>query len=204
MALGDMERRQRWAAFSVKAHRDLGSLAADIPLYDRIILPVPENDAEYDRWVRAHWDPDKLAPVVVQAAGHIIAVPWTTQLQQEWKTRWDAMKALGEEVSNGMMCDRSTRHRSSQTVARLFVINVNHPSIIMSADHRVHTAGTGRLLRTPSWEKIGDKAIGTVTGRPSERLCHEGAEPLVHERDRVVRQIPRPAHGETRLAFDQP
>jgi hypothetical protein len=37
MALGGkMERRQRWAAFSVKAHRDLGSLAADIPLYVRI------------------------------------------------------------------------------------------------------------------------------------------------------------------------
>ena len=99
---GMLERRQRWAAFSVKAHRDLGSLAADILLYDRIILPVPENDAEYDRWVRADWAPDKLAPLVVQAAGHIIAVPWTAQLQQEWKTRWDAMKALGKEVSYGM------------------------------------------------------------------------------------------------------
>ncbi len=103
MALGGkVERRQRWAAFSVKAHRDLGSLAADILLYDRIILPVPENDEEYDRWVLADWAPDKLAPLVVQAAGHIIAVPWTAQLQQEWKTRWDAMKALDEEVSYGM------------------------------------------------------------------------------------------------------
>ena len=103
MALaGTIERRQRWAAFSVKAHRDLGSLAADVLLYDRIILPVPENDAEYDRWVLAKWAPDKLAPLVVQAAGHIIAVPWTAQLQQEWKTRWDAMKALNKEVSYGL------------------------------------------------------------------------------------------------------
>jgi hypothetical protein len=103
MALGGaVERRQRWAAFSVKAHLDLGSLAADILLYDRIILPVPENDAEYDRWVSARWAPGKLAPLVVQAAGHIIAVPWTAQLQQEWKTRSDAMKGLGKEVFYGI------------------------------------------------------------------------------------------------------
>jgi hypothetical protein len=99
---GAVERRQRWAAFSVKAHRDPGSLAADILLYDRIILPVPEDDAEYDRWVRRNWAPDQLAPLAVQAAGHIISVPWTAQLRQEWRTRWDAMKALGEEVSYGM------------------------------------------------------------------------------------------------------
>src|SRR5690242_21869291 len=35
-----VDRRQRWAAFSVRAHRDIGSLAADVLLYDRIILPV--------------------------------------------------------------------------------------------------------------------------------------------------------------------
>ena len=44
-----LQRRQRWAAFSVRAHRDLGSLAADVLLYDRIILPVPENDPERER-----------------------------------------------------------------------------------------------------------------------------------------------------------
>lgn len=99
---GVVERKQRWAAFSVKAHRDLGSLAADILLYDRIILPVPEDDAESDRWMRKNWAPDKLAPLVVKAAGHIIAVPWTAQLQREWKTRSDAMKSLDKELSYGM------------------------------------------------------------------------------------------------------
>ena len=97
-----LERRQRWAAFSVRAHRDLGSLAADILLYDRVILPVPDSDAEYDRWVRSKWAPEKLAPLVVQSAGHIIGVPWTADLQQEWKARWDAKKALGQEASYGL------------------------------------------------------------------------------------------------------
>ena len=54
------ERRQRWAAFSVRAHRDLASLAADILLYDRIILPVPEDEPDSERWVRKQWNPDDL------------------------------------------------------------------------------------------------------------------------------------------------
>ena len=51
------ERRQRWAAFSVRAHRDLPALASDVLLYDRLILPVPEDDAEYDRWVNRTGSP---------------------------------------------------------------------------------------------------------------------------------------------------
>jgi hypothetical protein len=102
MTTGTAERRQRWAAFSVRAHRDLGSLAADILLYDRIILPVPEDEPEYERWIRANWNPADIAPRVVQAAGRIIPVPWTAQLRAEWKNRWDALRALGGEVGYGL------------------------------------------------------------------------------------------------------
>lgn len=59
------DRRQRWAAFSVRAHRDLAALATDILLYDRIILPVPEDDTEYDRWVRRDWAPDEIPRRVI-------------------------------------------------------------------------------------------------------------------------------------------
>ena len=80
MAGMTVDRRQRWAAFSVRAHRDIGSLASDVLLYHRIILPVPEDDPEYERWVRSGWDPDAIALRTVQAAGVIIPVPWTAQL----------------------------------------------------------------------------------------------------------------------------
>jgi hypothetical protein len=97
-----LERRQRWAAFSVRAHRDLASLAADVLLYDRLILPVPEDDPERERWIRKQWDPDDIALRVVQAAGHIIAVPWTAQLRAEWQNRWNQLRKLGEEVAYGL------------------------------------------------------------------------------------------------------
>jgi hypothetical protein len=97
-----IERRQRWAAFSVRAHLDLASLAADILLYDRIILPVPEDDPERERWIRKQWNPDDIALRIVQSAGHIIPVPWTAQLRAEWQTRWDQLRKLGEEVAYGL------------------------------------------------------------------------------------------------------
>jgi len=97
----DSVRRQRWAAFSVKAHRNLDALASDVLLYDRIILPIPEDDAEHGRWVRNAWAPDEQPLRVVQSAGHIIPVPWTQQLRQEWRTAYDQMRGLSAEVAFG-------------------------------------------------------------------------------------------------------
>jgi len=97
-----IERRQRWAAFSVRAHRDLASLTADILLYDRIILPVPEDDPERERWIRKQWNPDDIAKRVVQSAGRIIAVPWTAELRAEWQNRWHQLRTLGGEVAYGL------------------------------------------------------------------------------------------------------
>jgi len=63
---------------------------------------VPENDPEYDRWVRKQWNPDDIALRVVQSAGRIIPVPWTAQLRAEWQNRWDHLRALGNEVAYGL------------------------------------------------------------------------------------------------------
>ena len=102
MAGMTVDRGQRWAAFSVRAHRDIGSLASDVLLYDRIILPVPEDDPEYDRWVRKGWDSDSIALRTIQAAGVIVPVPWTAQLRAEWQTSWDRLQQLGQEVAYGL------------------------------------------------------------------------------------------------------
>jgi hypothetical protein len=77
-------------------------LASDVLLYDRIILPVPEDDPEYERWVRSGWDPDSIALRTVQAADIIIPVPWTAQLRAEWQSSWDRLRQLGQEVAYGL------------------------------------------------------------------------------------------------------
>ena len=48
-----IERLQRWAAFSVKAHCNRDSFAADLLLYDKLIVPVPDDDQFLQRWGHA-------------------------------------------------------------------------------------------------------------------------------------------------------
>ena len=63
---------------------------------------MPEDDPEYERWVRSGWDPDPIALRTVQAAGVIIPVPWTAQLRAEWQNSWDQLRQLGHEVAYGL------------------------------------------------------------------------------------------------------
>src|SRR5690349_8901596 len=38
---------------------------------------------------------------VVQAAGHIIPVPWTSELRRQWATGYEQIRHLGEELAYG-------------------------------------------------------------------------------------------------------
>jgi len=96
-----IERLQRWATFSVRAHRDLGSLSTDLLLYDKLILPVPEDEEEFGRWVKNRWDPAKIADTVVKGAGRILAVPWTAELRKKFDEGWKQLQQLGAEVAYG-------------------------------------------------------------------------------------------------------
>jgi hypothetical protein len=104
-----VDRRQRWAAFSVRAHRDIGSLASEVLLYDRIALPLPEDHLEHERWVRQGWDPDSIALRRAQAAGLIIPAHWTAQLQAEWKPRGTDSSNWGTRLPT-VSPERSTQH----------------------------------------------------------------------------------------------
>jgi uncharacterized membrane protein len=42
---------ERWGAFSVVDHKDARKLAADVLLYDRLVLPTP-MDWDRERWVK--------------------------------------------------------------------------------------------------------------------------------------------------------
>ena len=96
-----IERLQRWAAFSVKAHCNRDSFAADLLLYDKLIVPVPDDDAEYERWMGKGWQPDKIADTVTASAGRLLPVPWTAELRAQWKDGQARLEKLGEEVEFG-------------------------------------------------------------------------------------------------------
>jgi hypothetical protein len=81
--MDDRDRRQRWAAFSVRAHTDLQALSADILLYDRLIIPTPADDSEYAWFEAQGWRPDDVELRKIQSAGRIITIPWTAELRDE-------------------------------------------------------------------------------------------------------------------------
>ncbi len=69
--------RERWATFSVVAHQDAAALAREVLLYDKLILPVPPDDAERERWRRAGWQPELLDDRLEQLQG------------LAWRLNWD-------------------------------------------------------------------------------------------------------------------
>jgi hypothetical protein len=91
-----LDRRQRWAAFSVQAHKDLGGLASDLLLYERLVLPVSADESELERWQEQDWNPEVIALREVQGAGRIFTVPWTKELRDEHRQIMGLQRLAGE------------------------------------------------------------------------------------------------------------
>lgn len=101
IAVDERDRRQRWAAFSVRAHTHLQALATDILLYDRLIIPTPADESEYARFEAQGWRPDEVELRKIQSAGRIITIPWSAQLREEWRTGFEQLTELAVEVAYG-------------------------------------------------------------------------------------------------------
>ena len=99
--MDERDRRQRWAAFSVRAHTDLHALSTDILLYDRLIIPMPADDSEYARFEEQGWRPDEIELRKIQSAGRIITIPWTAELRAEWTDGYKQLSELAAEVAYG-------------------------------------------------------------------------------------------------------
>jgi hypothetical protein len=88
------EARPRWGTYSVRAHTDLRQLIADALLYDVLVFPRPEDDADYNLWEAEGWDPELLALRITQLGDAAVTVPWDTGLRGMWAYKY---KQLTEE-----------------------------------------------------------------------------------------------------------
>jgi hypothetical protein len=82
--------REVWGAYSVRDHLEPQPWAADVLLYDRLLVPVPqrldepEGSAEWLRWTVKGWKPERqkeLLSIIGEAAQPIT---WNGFLQQQW------------------------------------------------------------------------------------------------------------------------
>jgi hypothetical protein len=75
----------------VRAHQNLTELAADMLLYDRVILPRPAGAAEEQRFEEAGWDPASLAAVEARAPDSVYTVLWSDELRDSWQREMAAI-----------------------------------------------------------------------------------------------------------------
>jgi hypothetical protein len=108
-------RRQRWASFSVRAHQNYRSLASDLLLYDRLILPYPEDEAEWHRWQVSGWDPEHLDHVYVQSGDLLVRAPWTRGMRDEHAARMSELETDAREVGYGMTARLYAQWMTSDT-----------------------------------------------------------------------------------------
>lgn len=108
------EQRPRWATYSVKAHQRLDRLIADLLLYDVLVFPSPDDEAEFDRWQQQGWDPGLLAHRVTQLGDHAVVTPWDPGLRQAWESTWHGLPAQDRDdpdvpflLTESMMADLS-------------------------------------------------------------------------------------------------
>lgn len=91
------EGRPRWGTYSVKAHQELDRLITDVLIYDVLVFPCPDDDAEFDRWQREGWDPALLARRVTQLGDHAVVTPWDPALREGWQQNWWSLPAEDRE-----------------------------------------------------------------------------------------------------------
>ncbi len=95
--------RPRWGTFSVIDHQNPAALIPEILLYDRLVFPTPTDAADRARWAGQGWNPDLLDTRLKELEGLMHRTPWTPELQEQWSTRWERLKRLGQDTETVAM-----------------------------------------------------------------------------------------------------
>ncbi|HEX7090579.1 MAG TPA: hypothetical protein VF192_10635 [Longimicrobiales bacterium] len=90
--------RQVWGTFSVRDHTRPGAFVTDVLLYDRLVVPVPPDEAERARWEREGWQPDRLDALLEILGDRAVRVPWTQDRRNTWRTRFEASTVVARET----------------------------------------------------------------------------------------------------------
>lgn len=92
--------REVWGTYSVRDHCDPRAFVADVMLYDRIVIPIPSDNAERKRWEGNGWNParqDKLVRILDDRA---YCIKWDIDHIERWRSRYEAGKAADKEGSS--------------------------------------------------------------------------------------------------------
>jgi hypothetical protein len=92
---------QRWGFYSVIDHNNKRKVAADVLLYDKIVVPTPKKDklgnwdpTDWARWGK--WNPQALVDLINQvedqSKGHVLQAEWDDDRQKDWRKIYEELK----------------------------------------------------------------------------------------------------------------
>jgi hypothetical protein len=86
-----------WGTFSVNDHRRRRAFVADVLLYDRVVVPVPDGSTEWERWTRRGRDPKRQQALLKILDTHAVRIPWTLEHHEEWAREYDKARDLEKD-----------------------------------------------------------------------------------------------------------
>jgi hypothetical protein len=90
--------KQVWGTFSVKDHAPPGAFVTEVLLYDRLVLPVPPDDAERARWQKEGWQPGRLETLLRILGDRAVPVKWDQRRRASWRTSYEAREIVAQET----------------------------------------------------------------------------------------------------------
>jgi hypothetical protein len=93
---------ERWGSLSVKDHKDVHALVANVLMYDRLVIPMcTEADDRDERayWLEHDWDPDGQRMRRAQLGDLAIECAWDKPRRTAFTDRYKAASAVNAEVN---------------------------------------------------------------------------------------------------------
>jgi hypothetical protein len=94
----------RWGTFSVRDHLKEQAFVSELLLYDRLVVPIPPNKIEWDRWAdEKKWNPDRQAQLLeILGKDLSVRLPWTEELRKQHRSHLEQTRKVDEAVKYGL------------------------------------------------------------------------------------------------------
>jgi hypothetical protein len=122
---------ERWGSLSVADHIDAAALAANVLLYDRVVLPLMAEQPDRDErayWEERGWDPKLQRKRLDDLQELAVGRPWNWQRRNEFKSRLAELKVESRDAQK--IGQRITREILAQEQVREKFPGVEHVTVI--------------------------------------------------------------------------
>ncbi len=92
--------RERWGTFSVIDHKDSSAFIPEVLLYDRLVIPVPCDDQDRQRWAKEGWDPDLLDQRLETLGDIAVKSMWDEAQQATFHQRMEQLNKVRFDSKN--------------------------------------------------------------------------------------------------------